>query len=188
MHTRRHAGEIVARSWSADGCRYLPLPQPVPTHPRDRRSAAILLANLGRKSTCADLFGHLPVGIAKRSALLYEGRTAACVAYSSSPIFAAAASGSHSTDSMTGVATASMSGSNSRPPRESPAPWSVADRGGNSTAAWPRHARPRTAAPGSRADRPRSSSSTSGFRFCGMIDEPVVSASGNRAKPNSLDT
>ena len=42
-------------------------------------------------------------------------------------------------------------------------------------------------APTTRADLPRISSSTSGLRFCGMIDEPVVSASGSFRKPNSVE-
>ena len=33
---------------------------------------------------------------------------------------------------------------------------------------------------------PRASSATSGFSFCGMIDDPVAASSGRRAKPNSL--
>ena len=32
---------------------------------------------------------------------------------------------------------------------------------------------------------PRASSATSGFSFCGIIDEPVAAASGSRAKPYS---
>jgi len=35
------------------------------------------------------------------------------------------------------------------------------------------------------AVRPRTSSKTSGLRFCGMIDEPVVNVSGSSTKPNS---
>jgi hypothetical protein len=35
------------------------------------------------------------------------------------------------------------------------------------------------------AERPRMSSKTSGLRFCGMIEEPVVKASGSSTKPNS---
>ena len=34
---------------------------------------------------------------------------------------------------------------------------------------------------------PRTSSATSGFSFCGIIEEPVAAASGRRAKPNSLE-
>ncbi len=34
---------------------------------------------------------------------------------------------------------------------------------------------------------PRTSSATSGLRFCGMIDEPVEKASPTRANPNSLE-
>jgi hypothetical protein len=33
--------------------------------------------------------------------------------------------------------------------------------------------------------RPRISSKTSGLRFCGMIEEPVVNASGSSTKENS---
>ena len=33
--------------------------------------------------------------------------------------------------------------------------------------------------------RPRSSSNTSGLRFCGMIEEPVVNASGSSTNANS---
>jgi hypothetical protein len=32
---------------------------------------------------------------------------------------------------------------------------------------------------------PRASSATSGFSFCGIIDDPVAASSGRRAKPNS---
>jgi hypothetical protein len=32
---------------------------------------------------------------------------------------------------------------------------------------------------------PRTSSATSGFSFCGIIDEPVDAFSGSRTKPNS---
>ena len=34
---------------------------------------------------------------------------------------------------------------------------------------------------------PRTSSATSGFFFCGIIDDPVANASGSRRNPNSLD-
>ena len=34
---------------------------------------------------------------------------------------------------------------------------------------------------------PRESSATSGFRFCGIIDDPVAASSGRRANPNSDD-
>ncbi len=46
---------------------------------------------------------------------------------------------------------------------------------------------PAMRAPTTRADLPRMSSSTSGLRFCGMIDEPVVNASGSLRKPNSVE-
>ena len=42
-------------------------------------------------------------------------------------------------------------------------------------------------APITRADLPRISSRTSGLRFCGMIEEPVVRASGSLRKPNSVE-
>ena len=32
---------------------------------------------------------------------------------------------------------------------------------------------------------PRASSATSGFSFCGIIDEPVAALSGSRTNPNS---
>ena len=32
---------------------------------------------------------------------------------------------------------------------------------------------------------PRASSATSGFSFCGIIDDPVAADSGSRTKPNS---
>ena len=32
---------------------------------------------------------------------------------------------------------------------------------------------------------PRASSATSGFSFCGIIDDPVAALSGSLAKPNS---
>ena len=32
---------------------------------------------------------------------------------------------------------------------------------------------------------PRTSSATSGFSFCGIIEEPVATSSGSDAKPNS---
>ena len=39
-------------------------------------------------------------------------------------------------------------------------------------------------APTIRAECPRTSSAASGFFFCGMIELPVLSASGRRMKPN----
>src|SRR3954452_7537249 len=41
--------------------------------------------------------------------------------------------------------------------------------------------------PRKRPDFPRASSATSGFFFCGMIDDPVAQASSSRAQPNSVD-
>ena len=34
---------------------------------------------------------------------------------------------------------------------------------------------------------PRASSATSGFSFCGIIDDPVAAFSGSPTKPNSPD-
>ena len=41
--------------------------------------------------------------------------------------------------------------------------------------------------PTARPARPRTSSAMSGFRFCGMIEDPVVIDSGNETHPNSGD-